>query len=357
MLDAKDALLSIDWYLNPSALKAEKVLFDQGPVYLGHELMVPNVGDQRPVSVNGKSYLIVRSQEGVEVFLNVCRHRQAALVDKAICAKHIQCPFHRWTYDLQGTLIGAPHFPTNPYKDLFRVPVKLWNGLILAGPARVSEDLVNWGEGSVFDFSDYAFHSVVDAECKQNWKTFVEVYLDLYHVAPFHPGLSGFVTCTDLRWNMGEFFSVQTVGLNDLLKPRTPAYANWQAKVLEAFEGALPAHGAVWAFYYPNLMLEWNPGALMISTLDPRSPTRTVNRVEFYYAQKVVERVPGFVEAHQAAYFETATEDEFLGQCMDRGRETLAEAGLEDVGPVHVPLEEGIVHFHQYVLNRVQWSE
>ena len=49
-------------------------------------------------------------------------------------------------------------------------------------------------------------------ECDYNWKTFIEVYLEDYHVGPFHPGLGGFVTCDDLRWEFGEHHSVQTVG-------------------------------------------------------------------------------------------------------------------------------------------------
>ena len=50
-------------------------------------------------------------------------------------------------------------------------------------------------------------------ECDYNWKTFIEVYLEDYHVGPFHPGLGSFVTCDDLRWEFGEHYSVQTVGV------------------------------------------------------------------------------------------------------------------------------------------------
>lgn len=350
-----DALLQASWYLDPTLLDWERAtLFREGPVYVGHERMVPKIGDQRPVTVNGQALLMVRGPGGVEVFHNVCRHRQATLITEPSNARHIQCPFHRWTYDLDGALLGAPHFPSKPScRDLLKVPTTTWNGLVLAGPAALREDFSSWAPTDVFDFSRYTFGNVVEMECRQNWKSFVEVYLDLYHVAPFHPGLSGFVTCSDLRWTMGDFSSVQQVGINgDLRTAHTPVYAVWQSKVLEATGGAPPPHGAVWAFYYPNLMLEWNPGALMISTLEPRSPTQTLNRVEFYYDAEVLDRVPGFVEAHQAAYFETANEDEVLGQRMDAGRAGLVAAGLDDVGPVHLPMEEGIVHFHRYVLDR-----
>lgn len=351
-----DALIPSSWYSDQAILDLElDLLFRAGPGYVGHELSVPEVGDRAPVDLDGRKLVLVRGERGPEVLVNACRHRQAVLVEEPGNGKHIQCPFHKWTYGLDGTLVAAPRFPVSPCRNLLKIPSSVWNGLVLAGPAPVGRDLARWGQGSVFDFAGHSWHSAVDAQCQQNWKTFVEVYLDLYHVAPFHPGLAGMVSCDDLRWTMGELFSVQTVGVKgDLIRAATPAYEAWQAKVLEAYGGSAPAHGAIWLFYYPNLMLEWNPGAIVISHLRPVTPSLTVNRIEFFYRTSVLESVPGYAEAHQAAYFETAAEDERLGRMMDAGRAGLIAGGLEDLGPIQSPLEDGITHFHKYVLDRLR---
>ncbi len=351
----ESALLSARWYSDDDilALEMEK-LFLKGPRYVGHELSVPRVGDRRPVDLDGEGLILARGASGVEVLVNACRHRQAVVVTEPGNSKHIQCPFHKWTYGMDGTLIGAPHFSPKPCRNLFSVPTTTWNGLVLAGPAAVERDLHGWADGGLFGFDGHTFHSSIEMECRQNWKTFVEVYLDLYHVAPFHPGLAGLVSCDELRWTAGEFYSVQTVGMRkDISGGATPAYERWQSKIREAFP-VLPERGAVWAFYYPNLMLEWNPGSIMVSVLSPRSPLVTANRIEFFYDEEVVGRVPGFIEAHQAAYFETATEDEVLGQMMDRGRKNLKAGGREDAGPIQSPMEDGIVLFHRYILDRIR---
>lgn len=354
MLDVKDTLLSARWYLDESILAREiRQLFSQGPRYVGHELSVPNVGDHRPVTLDdGQELILTRSAKGPEVLVNACRHRQATIVTEPGNSRHIQCPFHRWTYAHDGTLLGAPHFPVNPCRNLFKIPTSSWNGLVLAGPAPVARDLAQWGAGSVFDFSRYSYHSSAELKCNQNWKTFIEVYLDLYHVSVIHKGLGGFVTCENLGWTMGEFFSVQTVGLQDLTKVLTPVYGAWQDAV-RAAHPVLPRDGAVWLFYYPGLMLEWNPGAIIVSVLCPQTPRTTLNRVEFFYDTEILEKFPDYPKLHQASYFETAAEDERLGAMMDRGRATLRAGDRSDAGPIQDPMENGIPHFHEYVLRHM----
>jgi len=78
-------------------------------------------------------------------------------------------------------------------------------------------DLAQVGPAADLDFSGYVFDRAIQHECDYNWKTFIEVYLEDYHVGPFHPGLGRFVTCEDLRWNSGRHHSVQTVGVNNAL--------------------------------------------------------------------------------------------------------------------------------------------
>jgi phenylpropionate dioxygenase-like ring-hydroxylating dioxygenase large terminal subunit len=116
--------------------------------------------------------------------------------------------------------MGAPHFPDNPCLHLNKTPLKNWNGLLFAGPRDVHTDLAKLGVAADLDFSGFMYDSTQITEYKFNWKTFIEVYLEDYHVVPYHPGLGQFVNCDELKWEYGEMYSVQTVGVNDHLDPR-----------------------------------------------------------------------------------------------------------------------------------------
>jgi choline monooxygenase len=190
--------------------------------------------------------------------------------------------------------------------------------------------------------------------CEYNWKTFIEVYLEDYHVEPFHPGLGKFVSCDDLRWNFGEWFSVQTVGTHRALaKPGTPTYRRWHDQVMRFRGGEVPPHGAIWLTYYPNVMVEWYPHVLVISTLIPRGPQKTTNIVEFYYPEEIVLFEREFIEAERAAYMETCAEDDEIALRMDAGRRALMERGENQVGPYQSPMEDGMQHFHEFYRARI----
>ena len=86
------------------------LLFKQGPAYVGHELMVPELGSYQTLRAENEGRILVRNAHGVELLSNVCRHRQALMLNGSGQVETIVCPLHRWTYDLEGGLLGAPHF-------------------------------------------------------------------------------------------------------------------------------------------------------------------------------------------------------------------------------------------------------
>ena len=90
-----------------------------------------------------------------------------------------------------------------------------------------------------------------------------------------------------------------------------------------------------------------------LSTLIPRSPQHTTNIVEFYYPEEIALFEREFVEAERAAYMETAHEDDIIAQRMDRGRRILMQRGENDAGPYQSPMEDGMMHFHEYVRARL----
>src|SRR5258708_961916 len=165
--------LPVSWYFDPHIFQQEKrLLFDAGANYVGHELMVPNVGDYHTLAWADNAKMLVRSAEGVQLLSNVCRHRQAIMLEGRGNAEHIVCPLHRWTYDLKGELLGAPHFADNPCLNLGKTPLQNWHGMLFAGKRDVAKDLAGFASADDFNFSGYMLDRVEIMEFEQNWKTF-----------------------------------------------------------------------------------------------------------------------------------------------------------------------------------------
>ncbi|HEY1043255.1 MAG TPA: aromatic ring-hydroxylating dioxygenase subunit alpha [Telluria sp.] len=355
-LARSNAQLPVDVYFDEALLKREIAqLFAKGPRYVGHELMVPNTGDYATLVQENEGRMLVHNARGIEVVSNVCRHRQALMKNGRGNADNIVCPLHRWTYDLKGELIGAPHFADTPCLNLPKTQLQSWNGLLFEQNGyNVMEKLKNLSVSKDLDFSGYMFDHVEVQTCNYNWKTFIEVYLEDYHVEPFHAGLGGFVSCDDLRWEFGEDYSVQTVGVNrSLVRPGSEVYKRWHDQVLKFRNGVPPEKGAVWFTLYPNIMVEWYPHVLVVSTLHPDGPQKTRNVVEFYYPEEIVLFEREFIEAERAAYMETVVEDDEIALRMDAGRRALLARGENDAGPYQSPMEDGMQHFHEWYRRQI----
>ena len=348
--------LPVSAYFDEALYKAElERIFQSGPRYLGHANAIPEVGDYYALPQEGEGRALVRTPDGVELISNICRHRQAVMLKGRGNSRHnIVCPLHRWTYSHKGELIGAPHFDHDPCLNLNNYKLQNWNGLLFEDNGRdIAADLAGidarFKPGGDLDFSGYVLDKVELHECNYNWKTFIEVYLEDYHVGPFHPGLGNFVTCDDLRWDMAKEYSVQTVGVARTFdKPGSGVYQKWHDVLMNYRSGEKPTQGAVWLTYYPTMMVEWYPHVLVVSNMYPQGPQKTLNVVEFYYPEEIVAFEREFVEAQQAAYMETCIEDDEIGERMDAGRKALFERGDNEVGPYQSPMEDGMQHFHEW---------
>ena len=353
--------LPVSSYFDEALFQRElERIFQPGPRYVGHELCVPNAGDYYALPQENGGRALVRDAHGqVQLISNICRHRQAVMLQgrgslytqqKGSAGGNIVCPLHRWTYSAQGALLGAPHFAQDPCLNLRNYPLRSWNGLLFEDNGRdIAADLAQLGPRAELDFSGYALDRVELHECNYNWKTFIEVYLEDYHVGPFHPGLGNFVTCDDLRWEFRENFSVQTVGVAATFgRPGSDVYKKWHEVLLKYRNGKMPERGAIWLTYYPHIMIEWYPHVLTVSTVHPISLNKTLNMVEFYYPEEIVAFEREFVEAQQAAYMETCIEDDEIAERMDAGRKALFARGDNEVGPYQSPMEDGMQHFHEW---------
>ncbi len=350
-LKPASAQLPVSWYLDPEIFALEKeLLFDAGPNYVGHELMVPNRGDYHSLAWMDHAKVLVRNESGPELLSNVCRHRQSIMLEGRGNAENIVCPLHRWTYDMKGGLLGAPHFPENPSVRLNSTPLSNWKGMLFAGPRSPHRDLSGLALAADFDFSGYVLDRVKVDDYPINWKTFIEVYLEVYHVDPFHPGLGNFTDCNNFSFHSHDRYSLQVVAAKaGLGRPGTPVYKRWHDACLRYLDGHEPKYGALWLTYFPGLMIEWYPNVLIVSQLIPRSPTLTTNVVEFYYPEDIAYFEREFVEAEQAAYVETALEDGEICTRMDRGRRALHAQGISEAGPYQSPMEDALLHFHEYL--------
>ena len=358
--------LPVSSYFDQALFEREmQTIFAQGPRYVGSSCAVPEVGDYYALPQEKEGRALVRNEQGqVELISNVCRHRQAIMLKdrgnlhtegKGHAGGHIVCPLHRWTYSPSGQLKGAPHFAKDPAKHLKNYPLRQWNGLLFEDNGRdIAADLAGMACAQHLNFDGMALHHTEMHLCNYNWKTFIEVYLEDYHVGPFHPGLGNFVTCDDLQWQFAPEYSVQTVGVApSFAQPGTEAYKKWHEVLLNYQGGKLPEQGAIWLTYYPHIMVEWYPHVLTVSTLHPISPTQTMNVVEFYYPEEIAAFEPEFIAAQQAAYMETAVEDDEIGERMDAGRRALLERGDNEVGPYQTPMEDGMEHFHHWYRARM----
>jgi choline monooxygenase len=373
--------LPVSYYVDESLFQAEiETIFHAGSRYIAHSLAVPELGDYYALPQEKEGRVLVHGSNGLELMSNVCRHRQAILLrgrgslldsyGNSIKGHYgnIVCPLHRWTYSGGieenthrpiGTLLGAPHFEQNPCLHLNRYPIQEWNNLIYENNGRnIAQELLPLSVQSHLDFTGYVLDRVEHHECNYNWKTFIEVYLEDYHVSPFHPGLGGFVSCDDLHWEFNPCYSVQTVGISKKIKANnwlsqnskagSPIYQRWHDALLAQTPPSAPNIGAIWMLHFPNVMIEYYPHSLTVSTVHAIDIDKTLNIVETYYPEEIYAFDREFVAAQQAAYMETCLEDDEISERMDAGRRALHQRGENEFGPYQSPMEDGMKHFHHW---------
>jgi len=190
--------LEQDFYKSPEVYRAEmQQIFLKHWVLAGHTSQLPNAGDYFLFEFDVESVIVVRTKDGsVKAHMNVCRHRGSRVcLEKQGTAQALVCPYHAWTYDLDGSLMGARQMADDFDKSvngLHPVHLKMVGGLIFISLAEnplsldtMFADLENVFDLFGFDNMKVAHHQsyAIDA----NWKLAVENYQECYHCAPSHP--------------------------------------------------------------------------------------------------------------------------------------------------------------------------
>jgi choline monooxygenase len=358
--------LPTSWYFDPDILEIERrELFAAGPTYAGHSGLVQKDGDYRALGGQQVGKLLVRHNGRTQLVSNVCRHRQAQMLTGAGRVKNIVCPVHNWAYDLDGRQIAAPHFAENPCLDLERTDLNEWNGLLFErgagsgerGARKVNSQLPD--PCSVPDVSDYVLERIDEEEHDLNWKVFLEVYLEDYHIGVVHPGFRALVEPNDLRAALsavgGDRFFCEQVNVRWPLPPAgTPNFAEFQKILTDILAGRRPPFAAIWLCLFSGQLVEWYPFAVVVTTYQPLSPTRTRLRSEYYFDRHIAETRRDYVEVGLATLDEVTSEDHAAAVTLHNGRRALYERGDNWQGPYQLPMEQGLKRFHDCLRTIVQ---
>jgi phenylpropionate dioxygenase-like ring-hydroxylating dioxygenase large terminal subunit len=273
--------LPISWYFDPEVLEIERrELFDAGPTYAGHASLVRADGDYFALGGRQAGKMLVRHDGKAQLVSNVCRHRQAQMLCGSGHAKRIVCPVHNWAYDLDGKQVAAPHFEYNPRLDLECEPLNEWNGLLFAGPRNVTRELAPLDGWTELSTAAYVLERIDEEEHDLNWKEFLEVYLEDYHISACHPGFRAMVDPGDLRGALqavgGERFFCEQVNVRWPLPPAgSPKFAEFQQILMDVLGGRRPPFAAIWMCLFSGQLVEWYPFTVVVTTYTPLSPTRT----------------------------------------------------------------------------------
>jgi len=273
------------YFVSPDLFANEQhKIFSEKWLLVGHQSQLPDAGDFFVATVAEESLIVVRDQQGqIRAFYNVCRHRGSRLKEEA-CGhgSAIQCPYHAWTYALDGRLMGAPHMDDVPGFDkadysLAPVNLGLWEGFIFVNLERDPERLEKWFEPLNGKFSNWNMSILQPAkrmeyDVRANWKLMFENYSECYHCPGVHPQLQKISPYdsaeNDLR--EGPF-------LGGFMQINPGRSLTMSGNACAAFVGKIEDLQRV--FYYsifPNMLLSLHPEYVMVHQLRPQSPERTL---------------------------------------------------------------------------------
>jgi len=345
--------LPLSWYFDPAILDIERrLLFDAGPSYAGHQCLVPNKGDFAVRGGPQTGRVLVRNNEGTpQLVSNVCRHRQAQLLTGCGHAKHIVCPIHNWAYDLNGCQVAAPFMGENPHLDLECTELADWNGLLFTGPRDVRHELASLDDWSELKGRDVVLERVDEEEHDLNWKAFLEVYLEDYHIGAVHPGFRAFVDPAVLKGSVrnqsGDRFFCEQVNVRwPLDTAGSKLFGEYQKVLIDVSQGKRPEFAAVWMCLFSGQLVEWYPYAFVVTTYTPLSPRRTRLRSEYFFDREIAETRRDYVEIGLATLDEVTGEDQLASEALEHGRAAAHARGDELQGPYQLPLEQGLKQFH-----------
>ncbi|MEE2804332.1 MAG: SRPBCC family protein [Pseudomonadota bacterium] len=323
-------------------------------------------GGVRTVDLLGLPLMIVRDEAGaVRVFHNVCRHRGHRLaINDCVVGKVLRCPYHSWTYDLDGSLRNTPHigghgqhtcagFDKSDYA-LWSVRSATWLGMVfvnLAGDAPDFRDHIaaleeRWstftGRGALADAIPATQGGALELNIKANWKLAVENYCESYHLPWIHPGLNSYSRIDDHYnivgdgWGAGQgtsrFVFSERIGIE------LPGFSRWPQDKR--------AH-AEYVAVFPNVLLGLHVDHFYSAIVLPVRHDQTKETLQIYYLDDgaTADRYSQARQLMLEGWREVFSEDIAPVEAMQRGRDSTAFDGGRFSPVLDVPTH----HFHRWV--------
>ena len=325
-------------------------LFLSRPLIIGHETQIPEAGDAIVHDWLGLPLITLRDKTGaVGTFMNVCRHRGMRLVqdEGATCLRSLVCPYHHWTYGLDGALRNIPRNESfvdlnSEELGLVALPTEVRHGLIWVqarGEMMLDEHLAGLGTDlDLFNVKDFHFcqQNIRTIDC--NWKLVQDAFLDGYHVVRLHKN------------TVGPFFP-DAIAESDLIgnHTRSAVARNEIEQALDLPEAQLDLrHHCSFSYtVFPNAVIIFHPEYTSILSLFPSSPQQTV-----FAHTMLTPRLPESEQQrdHFRRSFELIdqgvfqAEDIFVSVGAQRGLNSGANEALLFGG-----LEEAAIRFHEII--------
>ena len=283
--------IPFDWYSNPDVLRLERErIFRSAWQYAGRADQVAEPGSFLTCDAVGVPVVVVRDKEGsLRAFLNVCRHRGSVVCEGEGSRETLQCPYHAWTYNLDGSLRAAPRTEREEGFDksqlgLVQVQVDAWGPFVFVnvdtGAPPLAEHLGELPElvtAAGLDLGSLRFLHRATSEYEANWKICCENFLECYHCQVAHPAFS----------------KVVDVSVDAYLLEQSATFSTQYGPVREVWKGEFDPRGPVergqFHFLWPNITINIMPGQpnLSIGPVVPLAAERTGRFLDYFVGSDV----------------------------------------------------------------------
>ena len=282
------------YFVSPEIFAEEQEkIFAKQWILVGHQSQIADTGDYVVQQVIGESLIVIRDKTGeIRGFYNVCRHRGTRLrEDRSGHTFAIQCPYHAWTYGLDGRLIGAPHMDDVPGFDkadysLHAVNLELWEGFIFVNLAEFPTPLKEWlaplaGKFSHSNLPILRSAKRIEYDVRANWKLIFENYSECYHCPGVHPALSKLTPYDAAKNDLtdGPFLG----GFMPITKGNSLTMSGNACALPVGDVSAEDFHRVFYYSIFPNMLLSLHPDYVMVHQLRPQSPDRTLIDCDWFF--------------------------------------------------------------------------
>jgi Rieske 2Fe-2S family protein len=355
-----------NFYTDPQIFAVEQAkIFERMWFCAARGTDIPNPGSFRTVQVGTESILISRSRRGeVRAFFNVCRHRGAKICteESGSVTRAFQCPYHAWTYDLDGKLIAAPNLTKMPDIDrneygLRKVHIREWLGYIwisLADEPPSFEDTVLQEVvdrlGELANLEHYEVEKLavgrrIVYDVQANWKLIIENFMECYHCATIHPELTEVLPefadglAAQFFVNHGAAFGEDikgftidgSAGLDELPSIDPDQERKYYAITVK-----------------PQVFINMVPDHIIFHRMYPMAADRTIVECDWLYLPSVVEQ--GKDVTKSVELFDRVNRQDF--DACERCQPAMSSRVYRD-GGVLVPSEHHIGVFHDWLRTQV----